>query len=290
MSSSYEQSKAATGISGTVPIGELIMGGSYSKDEFEQKQKQMASANFRSLTSQQRLEAVGYVSDSGIVKAWSDCMNKQGGIAMSFSTITPTVANLSITYRALGTSGSTKLSYPVSLQPMVDIKMIDDPFNCLGTGREIAQNLPCEVTITTKDARTIIIAKALAADSSASAMLPPRIKLLTEFKTWKPAPEEHNVNALHQVKDFSWTHTLSDEELNAGWQFEPATAKVDVYPVHYNKGDCRKLWQTPSAYAFSFGIQGYGPDRGGHGKDGHAICNIAPSIRMVRTSWVPLEN
>lgn len=285
LKSTYQSSKTDRSGGLTVPIGEIVLGADYSEEQYNAKKLQIQSEYFNDITSTREIDIALASGDPTIIGAWSHCMTRSGGgMSVRFEPLSDTTAFMITEYRSQGRNHKNRLVGNVEFPAGV---RVSDPARCLRRGATIEAGLECRVTLTMSSATQRFAVTVAGGESVAQAWLPARLKLVPEVKPYLFLEKDHlYVRGHKQVLQPGTSVSLSEDEIKAGWLFDPASAQTNLQTIYLNKADCDSVFNRPTAFNFTFGYRLYAPNRRRDGKDGLAICTMSPFILMRRDTWV----
>jgi hypothetical protein len=164
----------------------------------------------------------------------------------------------------------------------------------------------CKAIIILPDAFTIWAASVnTVKNGSGEAYLAPRIQPKTETYEYKFdignvvsgrdgafTAEEGKDNlftkAYRTVNVSPKTIRLTEDQIKEGWSFDPASANVQLNKRRtLHRNGCAIIRKEADSNSFSYSIRVWGRNDG-RSANSTAVCDVTPSIKMVRTVWVPI--
>jgi hypothetical protein len=288
LSSTYEQSKKDKALGFGVPVGEIVLGGDYSEAQFEQKKAQLRKENFQQITRTQEVYAAVSSGDERIVGAWRDCMNSRGGLSLRFEPVSPTEVFATLEWFPAGGVTQTNLEEDISL---TNGATFAQGATCFKKDRPIVASRPCQATITLPSALTTLAMTVNAVNGSARAFLPPRIRLKRDTQPYPfTDADKMHTSIKRNYAEPKKRIELSAEQIAEGWRFDPSSAKLELERIQVlGTNYCKNEHKAADFFTFTYGFIIEGQTRGSSiSKNTYAVCQVHPSIMMVRESWVPV--
>jgi len=288
MSSSYEQAKTDTTGGFGVPVGEIVLGGNFTNDQFNEKKRNLEKENYQSITASRELDVALTSGDATIIKAWSDCMKNKGGISLKFDVASPTEIFATLQWFPTDTLRETTIEEDINLPPGASITQ---GAGCFKSGRVLIMNRPCEAVIKLPDALTTLAFAVNTPGGSTRAYLPQRIERIKETKNYAiTEPNVLNASAYRDNKKVKSSIQLSDEQIVQGWILDVDSANLNLEILRALDGNyCKKRQIVLNSYAFEYELEAEG-NRNGAGRNSSAVCKLTPSIMLSRERWVPMSS
>ncbi|MEG8028949.1 hypothetical protein [Sphingomonas aerolata] len=78
MNSTFETASNDNSLGFGVPVGEIILGGKFTRDEYEAKKASISSEYFNQINSSNELDIALTSGDPVVLDKWAECMRDQG--------------------------------------------------------------------------------------------------------------------------------------------------------------------------------------------------------------------
>lgn len=293
LSVSYEQSKTDTSLGGTIPIGEIVFGGEYTKDQFAQKQNQIKSTNFQQIDYQREVQTAVFSGDENITKRWSECMlnqdSSEGRVMLVLRPLTDTTVAGQVWW-VPGRAGRRTGVETVRVRSDTDVSGgTVAAGDCLRKRYKLTENV-CHFRISAQNPRTpVTVTINTEIGSGTTGFAPPRLKLARVQRpfTFKQSDVEA-VHAIYSSIPVSREIRLSDDVLNEGWRFDPVSAKFSVTEqkdrwVHR----CQNETFSVDLFRFLFAFEAFQERRTHSDRQTSVICTPKPVVDIIKEEWVP---
>jgi hypothetical protein len=287
LSSSYEQSRSDKSLGFGVPVGELVLGGNYTEDQFNQKKQQIQRIFSSNTISARELDIALASGDEVVIGAWAGCMrNKGGGLGLRFEAVSPTEVFATLEWFPAAGITQTRLDERITFPQGA---VVTQGAGCFQKGRWIRASQPCQATIRLPDARTTLFVSVNTQHGSTRAYLPPRITLRREMKPHvflkADSLETHAFRtSLYPRREI----TLSQQQMEDGWSFDPSTFRVALDASgSCNMNGAGSLHQSANLYTISYGFHVWGHTRG-NSRNCSGVGRVHPSVMLVRDRWIPM--
>ncbi len=285
--STYQSSKTDKDAGFGVPIGEIVLGGNYTEEQYKAKKDQIEEEYFNQINSSREIDVAMSSGDEEVLKAWSQCMSNRGGLALSLEVVSPTKAFLTIQYYPQGTRNSDKLDSNIKMPEGVQVT---DGAKYLRKGALIVAGNPRTAVLTFPDASTTAEFVVNGKESSDKVWLPARLKRMRQTKSYNFGDEHRLYGYWHkQVGKIDTTVKITSKEIEDGWTFDPTTAQTNLQQRNANKASVGPAFFSVTPYTFYFGYSYNAPNRHGGGRDGGIEGFLNPHIIMQRDVWVPSD-
>ena len=301
LSSTFESSKDTTGLGGTVPLGEIVIGGKYTRDQYNEKKEEITEEYLKQITTSREIDVALTSGDSTIVNAWKSCMTNRGGLSLRFEPVSNTEVFAVVEW--FGVAGFNETTLDRTIEPPAGIR-ISEGADCFKNGKNLVNSLPCRATIIVPDAFTTWAVSLSAERGSVQSFMPARVRSKVETDNYvfdmgsvKPGPNETLIAELDKDNLFtrayranvpvSRTVRLTEAQKKAGWSFVPSSAKVILNKRRaLDTNGCELTAQEVDSNSFTYGLRVWGRTYG-DGARSTATCDVTPFIKMTRTIWVP---
>jgi hypothetical protein len=287
LSSTYQQSKSDKGFGFGVPIGEMLIGGDYSEQAFDEKKADIQRTYSNSTTTLREVDVALTTGDEQVVSAWSNCMRDKGGLSLRFEAVTPTQIFATLEWFAAHGIPETVLNEGLALPPGAKI---DGGHECLRKGKRLVASNPCQATITLPNATIPWAATINSRNGSARAYLPPRIMLHREVRAFVFTKEDSletyaKKQTLHPQREVA----LAKKDIDDGWRFNPSSWRITLD----NSKSCgpngsSDLRSEATLYSVSYRFTTSAATSGPYSNCVGA-GRVHPSIMLVRERWVPMS-
>ncbi|MDP3626976.1 MAG: hypothetical protein Q8S12_10280 [Hydrogenophaga sp.] len=233
----YERSKSDRSLTGTIPIGNLVIGGSYDEAQYRARSEAIRRSQNWDTSFNRDVDIILSTGDPEILKAWSACMtNKRGGLSVRFDEVKAKSAVVRVEW--FGASGVNQviLSSPGKLPDGVSIVQGGD---CLAPGKVIVANTQgCSAVLSFTSAETPV-QLALNTDKgegSAQAYLPARRQLVKKSRPFQGAPgQETSLFSMRtEPRSSNLKERLFYSDYENGWFFDPASFQWAVTTIERN--------------------------------------------------------
>ena len=226
--SSQEYKGKEVDASANIPIGDVVMGGSYNETDYRRYQREVSESIDLSQIYRNQSSVLLASGDPEILGAWSDCMTKGRGLSVTFAPQAPRMVLLEIQWFA----------YPVAKGVSTDTKLVSDIVvnkpgvkvtaggECLKNEHVLADRQPCIAQLEFEHGRIDLAVVVNTLHGSESAYLPPRIKLVPERKGWVPNPREKGNEAGGYTLSTDDTSELVCHDAPDGWSFVTASLAI----------------------------------------------------------------
>lgn len=287
--STYESASSDTSGGFGVPIGKIVLGGNFSRDEYEAKKESIRKEYFSQINSAREIDVALSSGDPTIVEAWRSCMvAKGGGLTARFEPSTARQVILVLDYLPQGTRNSVRLTDRINLPQGVTA---GNGSGCLNRGRRIVAGNACRVELTIDRADRALVLTANADHSSDDAFLPARVMLSRQSRR---LPQDRlpvlRTKAFRQSLRPSHTFQLTNEEMQAGWMIDRDSLQHQLvvdYKVYWSNY-CDKPYVRLTDSSFVYGFHIYtGRNRA---RNSSIICHINVTGLMRRDRWIPMED
>lgn len=303
LSSTYEQSKDDSDLGFGAPVGDIVLGGNYSREEFEQKKEQIRKEHLEQITTTREIDVALSSGDPVVVKNWSDCMKNRnsGAVSLRFEPVSNTEVFAILEWFAGAGINSTQLRGTIALPTGARFK---EGADCFRHGAEITNTVGCRATIIFPDAYSSWPVSVNTPNGGTQAYLTPRLKPQTETDVYKfdigrvvpgrdgsfTADENKDnlfTKAYRETKVVDWTVRLTQEQKNQGWGFDPKSVSVRLNKRRtLHRNGCAITRQEADLYSFTYSLRIWGrPD--GRSANSTAVCDLTPFIKMERVVWIP---
>jgi hypothetical protein len=286
MSSSYEQAKTDTAGGFGVPIGEVVLGGDFTREQFNEKKRDLEKENFQSITSNREIDVALTSGDPIIIAAWTDCMRSKGGLSLLFEPTSPTEVFATLEWYSMAAVTETTLDEDVNLP---EGSIFSQGAACFKKGRTLKASGKCQAVITLPNALATLAIAVNTPHSSTRAYLPRRIELRKEVKNYPiTSANVLYAEAFRTNKKPKDAIKLSDEQIAGGWFLDVSSANLNLETIRALDGNYRKKRQIVlDSYTFEYELEAEG-NRNGRGRNSTVVCRLTPSIRLIRERWVPM--
>lgn len=287
MKSTYTSAKTDRSGGFGVPVGEIVLGANFTEGQYKAKKEQIKNEYFQQINSSREVDIALMSGDEEVLDAWSSCMQRRGGgLSVRFEAPSARDVTLHIEYFNQGTRNADKLARDIHIESYAEVVSGRE---CLAKGREYVNGKECIAHLRLPTALSTLQVIVETENSTAKAWLPARIQLSRESR-----PYVFNKSD----KLYDWAHkrttehrrdiALTEEEMKAGWSFEPASARTGLRRISVNnsRNRCGPEWSDVTPTTFSYGYRIYAGNRRRH--DGHIECDMSPYILMKREVWVGL--
>lgn len=287
--STFQSSKTDRSGGFGVPIGEIVLGGNYTEEQYNKKREQIEQEYFNQITASREIDVALMSGDEEVLRAWSGCMAERGGgLTVRFEPLSPLDVNMIMEYFSEGNKHSVRLETGVVLPAGVEVRQNQ---HCLRKGRRIEQGENCVAVLRLPSALTTIpVAVDPVGSDTATAWLPARIQLSREQRPYAFAGADRLYDWAHK-RTQGWRRdvALSAEQLKEGWLFDPTTARTGLHVISVNNpsNSCHSEWSSPTSATFSYGYTIYAGNR--RRRDGHIECAMNPYIMMRRDIWIAMQ-
>lgn len=292
MKSTFETASSDTSLGFGVPVGEIVLGGKFTRAEYDAKKASISNEYFNKISSSNELDIALTSGDPIILEKWSDCMQKQGGgLTIRFDPISSRQAFVNLQYYPQGTRNRVRLSRNVVLPQGVSLV---DGGKCFRRGTRIVAGNVCRARIEIDQAQRPVPLVVNANEASAQAFLPARVVLATQRRPLEQARLPNlNTHAWRAVYEPSHTARLTAEEVGLGWRFEPKTAQALLTRTQQSHW-ANNCWMkhaiaTFETFSYAFVIEGKSK-KGDRARNGSVTCHVDASIMMTRDVWVPQKD
>lgn len=277
---SYQEARSKREFGLDVPVGELVLGTSFSEDTFNRKRDEIRQSLDVATVERHRLDYLLQSGDDKIIGAWSQCMARQaGGLSLRLEAESATIVSAIVEWFPAAGVTETTLSRTSTMPSGVRIE--DNP-SCFEKGTQIRASLPCIATLTLDSARTTALLNVHSQNGSDKAFLAPRLRLRQERQPhWSSPPD-----MLLTLPPFKERTYRMVEVPAVGWKFDPRSAAAsfvcEVCPA------LARCYDPPRSDATEYG---WTVDAvGGNGNTGSsASCRLNARIDEVKESWVPAD-
>ncbi|MEG3791247.1 hypothetical protein V1318_14045 [Lysobacter sp. CCNWLW3] len=290
LKSTYHSSRTDTAGGFGVPVGEVVLGGNYSEEQYKAKKAQIQSEYFNEITSTREIDIALMSGDESILSAWTACMkNRGGGLSVRFEPVSAVDVFMHIEYFNQGINNETRIAKNVSLGEDV---LATDQEGCLKKGYKLINGKSCIVRLKLKSALTRIIVTVESKHSTARAWLPARIQLERLTKPYEFSQADRLYDwARKRTSNHAKYIELTPAQVAYGWTFDSSEARTGlrVVSVRNSRNKCHREWKQVTDTTFSYGYTIYAGNRD-HGTSGHIACEMTPYILMRLSRWVPMRD
>lgn len=292
MSSSFESSKTDTSAGGSVPIGEIIMGGKYSRSDYDRKKRSLQNYFKSDMTASREIEVALSSGDETIVGAWTSCMKSRNEpLIVWIEQQGPRRAVVNIEFTGGRGQGETVLNSAVRLPPGVVIESGSEYFM---RGARFVAGTRRSVVLTMKDAITPVSVNIDTEAGNAVAYLPPRLI----FKRISRLLAVDRLRGSHKrgTVSFARTYTLyglGDQPGNinltaqsfgggpeAGSWFFDTTAPSSLRLLTKRSSRCERLSVNVQPGFVTYGYRIQTKDR-----NATTICEVSGVLTLVNEVW-----
>lgn len=212
---------------GTMEWAGITFGGKFNKNDVKKYLDEVRSKLDLTTVSTNESSAVLSSGDPEIVRAWTGCMMRYGGLGIRFKALSPTKVLLSIEWYSYpvgsGVSTETKLKDDIRIPP--DVKVLQGK-ECLTKNNPLRDRIPCTVNLEFSSGVEDLSLVANATLGTATAYLPPRrVLIISERAPWAPQPGELATVGVYAFADDtrSKASCLSPKK---DWSFVEATMEA----------------------------------------------------------------
>ncbi len=285
LQSTYQSSKEDRDAGFGVPVGEIVLGGSYSESDYKARKQQIEREYFSQITRNRDVDVALASGDPEVLGAWKECIRqKGGGLTVRFDASTGTDIIGYIEWMSEGISATTRLTESAILPTGFRLAA---GASCLKKGKVLHSGNPCQFRIIADNPKKSLPFTINSTRKGASAFLPARIVRVRDVKIYPTTAEDTlNTYAFRQTLTPTRTLSLTEQDIKDGWLFDASTARARLYVI-YGGGmnGCNNEWRGAGAYSYSYGFTIWGHTRGNDRNWGFQ-CALDIGIMMVRDRWV----
>ncbi|WP_156647748.1 hypothetical protein [Methylobacterium sp. Leaf87] len=287
----YEESQKDKSFDANIAIGPKKLGVGYDEKQFRRYQDDLRRQLDTSLTISQQRDIALASGDPTIINAWSNCMDKKGGLSVRYIINNKNSAFAIVEWRAAPKSGVPEVFLTEDVKLDENIAEDRSDLECLKKGRVLITGTACTAHLYVKSARTpiMLIVKAASKNGSvedASAYLPPRLRYQVTRKPYFTKMANSNEDFYFEGAkkdgdgDFPLSRTVDPTE-NGGWRFDPQSIEQSFSTINnVNRGDC--IASPPKANSFT----SYFSFRVRSNSSGTQVCRMYPRIDLIKEEWV----
>jgi hypothetical protein len=176
---SSEESDEQLSHDGTMEWAGITFGGKFNKNDVKKYLDEVRTKLDLTTVSNNESSVALSSGDPEIVRAWTSCMLRNGGLGMRFAALSPTKVVLSIEWYAFptkpGVSTDTRLKSDIPIPQ--DVKVVQGA-DCLSKRNSLRDKIPCTVNLEFKSGAEDLPLTANTDLGTAVAYLPPRRVLI----------------------------------------------------------------------------------------------------------------
>lgn len=284
LASTYEGSKRSdSGINGK-SIGEMVMGGAYSRSEFDQKKSMIKQSYDRTLTQIEEWNLATRTANGAIISAWEKCVDGRSGLFARFETQPGDGRNVTLVLTVSGAMGINDviLASDTTIPSEAQVLSQNQYNKCLKAGAKITHSAPCRIALQMPASKPLkMIISAVAGD--AEAYLGKRLR-------WKQSrkPFTHVIDYTLGPNQFSGQSGLIQfpaADIEAGFTFATGSVEFTGPTRYYGSGDgyCRNFKTKPSATSIAWTLDVYSTD------NMSTACRVVLQAALEKGEFVPDE-
>lgn len=125
----YEQAKTDTSLTGSIPIGDIILGAGFDRQTFHEYKNYLQQDTALRVDISRSLDIMLSTGDPEILRAWSECMKSRIGLSLYFTEVHATSAVLNLEWHAGAGVPRVKVKQDYSLPRDVKVSAGRDILN-----------------------------------------------------------------------------------------------------------------------------------------------------------------
>ena len=119
---SYQQAKSDTSITGSIPIGDIVLGAGFDETSFNSFRSYLQNDTVLTVDVSKEVAIMLSTGDPNIVGAWRDCMKSKTGLSIYFSSVGPKTAVLHLQWAAA--LGVTEVKVSEAYKPPKGVRIV----------------------------------------------------------------------------------------------------------------------------------------------------------------------
>lgn len=233
LSMTYQEAKSDTSITGSIPIGDIILGVGFDEKTFNSYKNHLQTETISKIDISKSTDILLSTGDPEIVKAWSTCMKDKTGLVMYFSDVHASSAVLNLEWHP--SAGVPKVRVKKDFRLPNDVSVISG--KDILSGKEwIVAGTKHQVEFKFKDVRTTLpltlnVEKEGGGLAGAySAYVPTRLEPFLQVRPYQFANGQCDKSGVMDVTAYHHTgtsvaKTFCSDSAN-GWRFSKTALQV----------------------------------------------------------------